>query len=144
MKQWIIGIVITMLALPAMAYEPLVAKKVFEMPRYTTVGGKTIQNVKVGWEAYGALNTAKDNAILICHYFSGNSHAAGKYAAEDVRPGYWDAIIGSGKPIDTDKFYVVAVDSLVNLGTGNPRVITTGPASTNPQSGQPYAMALSS
>ena len=142
MKRWAIVFVLSLLATPTMAYEPLVEKKIFEMPRYTTLGGHKIQKVRVGWEAYGTLNSAKDNAILICHYFSGNSHAAGRYTAEDQRPVYWDAIIGSGKPVDTDKFYVVSVDSLVNLGTGNPRVTTTGPASINPATGKPYGMAF--
>lgn len=127
---------------PAAAYEPLVEKQVFELDQFTTQGGASIQSVKVGWEAYGTLNEAKDNVILIAHYFSGNSHAAGKYAAADPRPGYWDAIIGSGKPIDTDRYYVISVDTLVNLGTGNPKVITTGPASTNPDTGKPYGMSF--
>ncbi|MDJ0810417.1 MAG: homoserine O-acetyltransferase [Desulfobacterales bacterium] len=142
MKRWVIGIVISLLAVPALAYEPLVKKNVFELPVYETLGGKTIKNVKVGWESYGTLNAAKDNTILICHYFSGTSHAAGRYTAEDKRPGYWDAIIGSGRPVDTDKFYVLSVDSLVNLGTGNPKVITTGPASINPATGKPYGMTF--
>lgn len=140
MKKWIIGISLCLLALPASAYEPLVAKKVFELPVYQTVGGQTIKNVKVGWESYGRLNAAKDNAILICHYFSGNSHAAGRYTAEDQRPGYWDAIIGSGRPVDTDQYFVLSVDSLVNLGTGNPMVTTTGPVSIDPDTGRPYGM----
>ena len=142
MKRFIIGLLVLLLVVPAISYEPLVKKNVFEMPSYTTMGGSKIKNVKVGWEAYGTLNQSKDNVILICHYFSGNSHAAGKYTAEDKRPGYWDAVIGSGKPIDTDKFYVISVDSLVNLGTGNPKVITTGPASINPDTGKPYAMTF--
>jgi homoserine O-acetyltransferase len=140
MKRIIIALLALLLATPAAGYEDLVEKKTFEMESYTTVGGETIKDLKVGWEAYGNLNAAKDNVILICHYFSGNSHAAGKYTAEDKAPGYWDSIIGSGKPIDTDKHYVVSVDSLVNLGAGNPKVITTGPASTNPDTGKPYGM----
>ncbi len=140
MKKGIIRFILCLLALPAWAYEPLVAKKVFELPVYQTVEGQTIKNVKVGWEAYGELNTAKDNAILICHYFSGNSHAAGRYTAGDQRPGYWDAIIGSGRPVDTDKYFVLSADSLVNLGTGNPMVTTTGPASIDPDTGRPYGM----
>ncbi len=140
MKRLLIGMAVLMLAVPAMAYEPLVKKQIFEMPAYTTVGGQIIKNVRVGWEAYGTLNPSKDNVILICHFFSGNSHAAGRYTAEDKRSGYWDAIIGADKPVDTDKFYVVSVDSLVNLGTGNPNVTTTGPASIDPDTGMPYAM----
>lgn len=123
----------------ALAYEPLVEKRTFEMDSFTTQGGVTIPDVKVGWEAYGELSEAKDNVILICHYFSGNSHAAGRYTANG-EPGYWDAIIGSGKPIDTDEYYVISVDTLVNLGVHDPNVVTTGPASVNPETGEPYGM----
>ena len=83
----------------------LVVKRAFLLPSYTTVGGKVIKNVKTGWESYGVLNAKKDNVILITHYFAGSSHAAGKYAANDERPGYWDSLIGPGKPIDTNKFF---------------------------------------
>ncbi len=140
MKNWMLVAIVCLLAVPAMAYEPLVEKKVFELPVYKTFGGQTIKKVKVGWESYGELNAAKNNAILIGHFFSGNSHAAGRYTAGDQRPGYWDAIIGSGRPVDTDKYFVLSVDSLVNLGTGNPMVTTTGPASIDPDTGQPYGM----
>ena len=126
-------------ACPAGAYEPIVEKKTFTMDSYTTLGGETIQDLRVGWEAYGSLNQTRDNVILIPHFFSGTSHAAGRYSDDGAR-GYWDSIIGSGKPIDTDKYYVISVDSLVNLNTGNPNVITTGPASTNPETGEPYGM----
>lgn len=126
-------------ATPAAAYEPLVEKRVFELDRFTTEGGETLEDVRVGWEAYGELNDARDNVILITHFFSGNSHAAGRYR-DDGAPGYWDSIIGSGKPIDTDEYYVISVDSLANLGTGNPDVVTTGPATENPETGEPYGM----
>jgi homoserine O-acetyltransferase len=88
------------------------------------------------------LNTAGDNAILICHYFSGDSHAAGKYAADEKIPGYWDPIIGPGKAIDTDKYFVISSDTLCNLNTKNPRVVTTGPASIDPKTGKPYGMSF--
>ncbi|WP_282604692.1 homoserine O-acetyltransferase [Pelagibius sp. Alg239-R121] len=130
----------TLMMTPVTAYEPLVQKQGFELDNFTTQGGETISDVKVGWETYGTLNAQKDNAILITHYFSGNSHAAGKYAADDQRAGYWDSIIGAGKPIDTSKYFVISVDTLVNLGTGNPKVVTTGPASINPDTGKPYGM----
>ena len=67
-------------------------------------------------------------------------HAAGKYAASDAAPGYWDAIIGPGKAIDTNKYFVLSSDTLVNLSTGDPKTITTGPASTNPDTGKPYGL----
>jgi homoserine O-acetyltransferase/O-succinyltransferase len=129
-------------ATPGGAYDGPVEKKTFAMPSYTTVGGQTIKNVRVGYETYGALNGVRDNVILICHFYSGNSHAAGKYKASDAAPGYWDAIIGAGKPIDTDKFFVVSSDTLANLNVKDPNTITTGPASVNPDTGKPYAMSF--
>jgi homoserine O-acetyltransferase/O-succinyltransferase len=121
------------------AYDGIV-EKVFELPAYTTTGGETIKDIRIGWEAYGELNEAKDNVILITHYFSGTSHAAGRYAEDDPAPGYWDYLIGPGKPIDTDEFYVVSSDTLVNLNVGLPDVVTTGPASIDPDTGGPYGM----
>lgn len=118
----------------------LVEKQRFTLDEYVTHGGETIQQLQVGWEAYGQLNENKDNVILITHFFSGNSHAAGKYSSDDEQAGYWDAIIGPGKAIDTDKYYVVSVDSLVNAYPHLPSVITTGPASINPATGKPYGL----
>ncbi|MGQ0547691.1 MAG: E22 family MetX-like putative esterase [Betaproteobacteria bacterium] len=126
----------------ALAYDGIVKKEVFTMPGYTTVGGKAIRNVRVGYETYGRLNAARDNAVLVCHFFSGSSHAAGRYKADDKLPGYWDAIIGSGRAIDTDKYFVVSVDSLVNLSAKDPNVVTTGPASIDPDTGKPYGMSF--
>jgi homoserine O-acetyltransferase len=126
----------------ASAQDLITQKKVFEIAEFTTQGGKVIKGVKVGWESYGELNADKSNAILICHFFSGNSHAAGKYAAADKAPGYWDAIIGPGKAIDTTKYYVLSSDTLVNLGAGDPTVTTTGPASIDPATGKPYGLSF--
>ncbi len=81
----------------AQSADLIVEKKTFEMPSYTTVAGATIKSVKIGWEATGTLNADKSNAILITQYFSGTSHAFGKYAASDKAAGYWDAIIGPAK-----------------------------------------------
>src|SRR5499433_185570 len=105
------GAALAMVATTLAAYDGVVEKKTFTLASYTTVGGKTIKNVRVGYETYGTLNAAGDNAIFIPHFYSGTSHAAGKYAASDAAPGYWDAIIGSGKPIDTDKYFVVSADA---------------------------------
>jgi len=120
----------------------LTEKKVFTLPAYTTVGGRTIRHVRVGYETYGALNAAGDNAVFVAHFFSGNSHAAGRYKAEDKAAGYWDAIIGPGKAIDTNKYYVVSADALANLNTKDPNTVTTGPASIDPDTGKPYAMSF--
>jgi homoserine O-acetyltransferase len=118
----------------------LVEKLTFSMPSYTTGRGETIREVRVGYECYGQLNAAGDNAILICHYFSGSSHCAGKYSEDDSISGYWDALIGPGKAIDTDKYFVVSSDTLCNISVKNPKVVTTGPASINPDTGKPYGM----
>jgi len=122
------------------ASELLVEKKSFTTKNFATVSGEVIPEVTIGWEAYGELNEAKDNVILITHFFSGNSHAAGKYTPNDPQPGYWDAIIGPGKAIDTNKYYVVSSDTLVNAFPHLPHVITTGPASINPATGKPYGL----
>jgi homoserine O-acetyltransferase len=118
----------------------IVVKQRFETANFKMFNGETIKQVAVGWESYGKLNPQKDNVILVNHYFSANSHAAGKYSKDDLQAGYWDALIGPGKTIDTNKFYVISVDSLANLGVHNPNVITTGPASINPDTGKAYGL----
>jgi homoserine O-acetyltransferase len=125
---------------PARAQDLMTEKKTLEIPSFTTQSGRMLKGVKIGWESYGTLNADRSNAVLICHFFSGTSHAAGKYAAADAAPGYWDAIIGPGKAIDTNRFFVVSADTLVNLGAHDPKVVTTGPATINPDTGKPYGM----
>jgi homoserine O-acetyltransferase len=129
-------------ASPALAYDGPVEKKTFTLAAYTTAGGKTIPNVRVGYESYGKLNAAGDNAIFVPHFYSGSSHAAGKYQPADAAPGYWDPIIGSGRPLDTDKYFVVSADALVNLNTKDPNVVTTGPSTMDPATGKPYGMSF--
>jgi homoserine O-acetyltransferase/O-succinyltransferase len=120
----------------------LTEKKYFALPQYTTVGGKPLRNLRVGYETYGKLNAAGDNVVFIAHFFSGTSHAAGRYKADEKAAGYWDAIIGPGKAIDTDKYFVVSADTLVNLNVKNPAVGTTGPATINPDTGKPYGSSF--
>jgi len=115
----------------------LVEKQSFTIADFETQGGAVIPEMTLGWEAYGELNEARDNAILVTHFFSGTSHAAGRYTPDDPAPGYWDAIIGPGKALDTDQFYVLSVDTPVNLNAHDPNVITTGPASIDPATGEP-------
>ena len=123
-------------------YDQLVIKKVFELKEYVTVAGKKIAPVRIGYETYGNLSPQKDNVILICHHFSGTSHAAGKYTAGEKVPGYWDSAIGPGKAFDTDKYFVISTDTIINLNTKDPMVTTTGPASINPATGKPYGMSF--
>ena len=70
----------------------------------------------------------------------GTSHAAGKYHPDDKQAGYWDKIIGPGKAIDTNAFFVISVDTLVNANAYDKNVITTGPASINPETGKKYGL----
>ncbi|MGD0723087.1 MAG: homoserine O-acetyltransferase [Roseiarcus sp.] len=125
---------------PTRSVAVIVEKKVFEIPEFLTVSGETIRSVRLGWESWGTLNAERSNAILICHYFSGTSHAAGRYRAGDPLPGYWDSIIGSGKAIDTDRYFVFSSDTLVNVNARDPDVVTTGPASIDPATGAPYGL----
>ncbi|WP_229743599.1 E22 family MetX-like putative esterase [Aliidongia dinghuensis] len=124
---------------PAGAYDGLVEKQSFTYPgAFTTVGGATIAQVKVGYETLGKLDAAGSNAILIPHFFSGTSHFAGRYKADDKAPGYWDALVGPGKPLDTDKYFLISVDSLCNINVKDGIAVTTGPASIDPGTGKPY------
>lgn len=94
--------------------------------------GRALPAFEMVYETYGQLNAQKDNAILICHALSGDHHAAGYHSMEDRKPGWWDTCIGPGKPIDTNRFFVVAPN---NLGGCKG---TTGPMSTNPETGKAY------
>ncbi len=118
----------------------LVEKQRMTLPELPLLSGATLKNVPVGFETYGRLNRTRDNAILIAHYFSGTSHAAGRYGADDALPGYWDAIVGPGKAVDTDKFFVISVDSLANLNAFDPNVVTYGPASRDPATGKAFGL----
>lgn len=83
-------------------------------------------------ETYGTLNADKSNAILICHALSGSHHAAGYHSADDAKPGWWDALIGPNKAIDTNQFYVVCLN---NIGSCHG---STGPTTINPETGKIY------
>jgi len=94
--------------------------------------GRDLPSYELVYETYGALNAARSNAVLVCHALSGNHHAAGYHRPEDKKPGWWDECIGPGKPIDTNRFFVV---SLNNIGGCHG---STGPTSINPQTGEPW------
>lgn len=118
----------------------LVKKQRFKVDSFLFENAKKRIPVEVGYETWGQLNAARDNVILICHFFTGTSHAAGKYAETDPLPGYWDAIIGPKKTIDTDRYFVLSVDCFSNINFHNPNVVTTGPASIDPKTGREYGM----
>ena len=118
-----VAVVLGVSAPAAFCQDVIVEKRIFELPSYSTVGNDTIKNLKIGWEAAGTLNADKSNAILITHFFSGTSHAFGKYSAGDNAAGYWDSIIGPGKPIDTDEEYGLKFQSLDVLNIENTNVV---------------------
>jgi len=96
--------------------------------------GKTFAPIDVAYETYGQPNEAGDNAILICHALSGDAHVAGYHSADGDKPGWWDVMVGPGKGIDTNRYFVICSNVL-----GGCRG-TTGPSSTNPQTGKPYGL----
>ncbi len=97
--------------------------------------GATLSPVEIAYETYGELNAAHSNAILITHAFTGDAHAAG-ISHETGKPGWWDNMIGPGKAFDTDRYFVICSNVLGGCQG------TTGPASTNPATGRPYAMSF--
>ncbi|PKO45199.1 MAG: homoserine O-acetyltransferase [Betaproteobacteria bacterium HGW-Betaproteobacteria-22] len=94
--------------------------------------GKVLPQFDLVFETYGTLNASRSNAVLICHALSGNHHVAGKYSENDKYPGWWDNLIGPGKPLDTNQFFVIGLN---NLGGCHG---STGPKSMRPDSNKPW------
>ena len=94
--------------------------------------GEILDEFELVYETYGALQPDGNNAVLICHALSGNHHAAGFHSETDTKPGWWDTVIGPGKPIDTNRFFVVCPN---NIGGCNG---STGPASISKTTGKPW------
>ena len=124
----------------AHALDEIVTPQTFEIENYATARGELIENLRIGWEAYGKPTPDRDNVILIVPYFSGTPHAAGRYDEADAQPGYWDAVIGPGKPLDTKKYYVVSADALCDIQVKDPHVTTTGPSTVNPRTEKPWGL----
>lgn len=98
--------------------------------------GLSLGPITLAYETWGQLNTAKTNAILITHAFSGDAHAAGTYTPDDKSPGWWDAMIGPGKAFDTDQYFIICSNILGGCAG------STGPASVNPETGKPYGLTF--
>ena len=96
--------------------------------------GKKLAPVDVAYETYGKLNDAGDNVILICHALSGNAHVSSMNNPDDSKAGWWDVMVGPGKGIDTDKYFVICSNFLGGCSG------TTGPSSINPASDKPYGL----
>jgi homoserine O-acetyltransferase len=98
--------------------------------------GASIANYNLVVETYGQLNAKKDNAVLICHALNASHHVAGVSADNPENIGWWDNMVGPGKPVDTNKFFVIGVN---NLGSC---FGSTGPMSINPATGKPYGASF--
>jgi len=94
--------------------------------------GATLDAYDLVYETYGTLNAARSNAVLVCHALNASHHVAGYYANDPKSVGWWDNMIGPGKPVDTNRFFVIGVN---NLGSC---FGSTGPASLDPATGKPY------
>ena len=94
--------------------------------------GATIERYQLAYETYGRLNASRTNAVLVCHALNASHHVAGIYADDPKNVGWWDNLVGPGKPLDTNRFFVVGVN---NLGGCHG---STGPASINPSTGRPW------
>lgn len=95
--------------------------------------GATLGPVEVAYETYGELSDERDNAVFVCHALTGDAHAAGHHG-DSERRGWWDRLIGPGKPIDTDRFFVISPNLLGGCQG------TTGPSSINPATGERYGL----
>ncbi|MDP5238528.1 homoserine O-acetyltransferase [Uliginosibacterium sp. 31-16] len=105
--------------------EPLALRSGGVLPAYDLV-----------YETYGTLNAARSNAVLVCHALSGSHHVAGTYADKPKSTGWWDNLVGPGKPLDTNKFFVVGVNNLGGCFG------STGPQSINPATGRPWGASF--
>ena len=95
-------------------------------------GGATLPAFEIAYETYGELNAARSNAVLVCHALNASHHVAGTYADDPKNTGWWDNMVGPGKPLDTNRFFVVG-NNYIGSCFGS-----TGPISTNPATGKPW------
>lgn len=98
--------------------------------------GASLRDYMLMYETYGTLNADKSNAVLVCHALNASHHVAGVYEGQPKSQGWWDNMVGPGKPLDTDKFFVIGIN---NLGSC---FGSTGPMHTNPATGKPYGAAF--
>ncbi|MBU4367065.1 MAG: homoserine O-acetyltransferase [Verrucomicrobia bacterium] len=98
--------------------------------------GESLPELQVVYESYGKLAPAGDNVIYICHALTGDAHVAGYYSSQDKKSGWWDAMVGPGKGIDTNRFHVICANILGGC------MGTTGPSALNPRTGCPYGSSF--
>ena len=98
--------------------------------------GRILGPVTLEYEMYGDLNARRSNAVLVAHAWTGSAHLAGRYSEEETKPGWWDAIVGPGKLLDTDKYCIIC-SNVIGSCYGS-----TGPASINPKTGKKYNLSF--
>ncbi|MCK4536868.1 MAG: homoserine O-acetyltransferase [Desulfuromonadales bacterium] len=98
--------------------------------------GRLLSPITLAYETYGSLSQARDNVVWVAHAWTGDAHAAGKHTLEDRRPGWWDDMIGPGKVLDTDRYFVVC-SNVIGSCFGS-----TGPTSSNPRTSKPFNLAF--
>jgi homoserine O-acetyltransferase len=104
--------------------------------KFTLENGQELGPITMVYETYGELNENRDNVILVEHALTASAHAAGRNSVDDKYPGWWDVMIGPGKAFDTDKYFVICANLLGSCYG------TTGPSSTNPETGKPYGLSF--
>ncbi|MCA9023639.1 MAG: homoserine O-acetyltransferase [Planctomycetaceae bacterium] len=98
----------------------------------TLASGRTIGPITVAYQTYGELSPQRDNAIFVCHALTGDAHVAGRHHPDDRKYGWWDGFVGPGKPLDTNRYFVICANVLGGCQG------TTGPMSINPETGTPW------
>lgn len=84
---------------------------------FPLVSGREISGIEIAYETYGTLDAEHSNAILVCHGLTGNAHAAGRYSSDPKeKPGWWDPAIGAGRPLDTDRFFILSSNVIGGSG----------------------------
>lgn len=107
----------------------------FEPPHpLVLANGATLGPITVAYETYGTLNAAKDNAIYVCHALTGDAHMAGRRTPEDRKPGWWDELVGPGKGLDTNRYFIICANVLGGCQG------TTGPGSINPATDKRFGL----
>src|SRR5258708_4933144 len=95
--------------------------------------GVELSSFQIAYQTYGTLNPQRSNAVLICHALTGDQHVANVHPLTQ-KTGWWETLVGSGRPVDTERYFVICAN-VVGACMG-----TTGPASTNPETGQPWGL----
>lgn len=109
----------------------------FESPHeLPLVAGAKLGPVRVAYETYGELSPARDNAIFICHALTGDAHMAGLHSPTDKKPGWWDELVGPGRGLDTNRYFIICANVIGGCQG------TTGPSSVDPQTGKPYGLTF--